>query len=198
MAAACPAPRPPMPGVSTSTSPCVRIALGTAISTRSTPRSLPGFPASVTHVARSSIVDLLGDLLAVDAPSHHGGGLVGVADERDRGGREVVVDRARVAPSSPFTSELFPCLNSPTTHTTVAGRRRRAPAALARSARSVRPSCCRTPTSCGTAASMPVGGAGAVWCGGLWRGGHGRLRITGRRTCCWSTYRSRRPTGSGW
>ena len=42
--------------------------------------------------------------------------------------------------TSAFTRLLLPCLNSPTTHTTVLGRRSRAAAAAVRWARSVRPS----------------------------------------------------------
>src|SRR5690606_4200774 len=65
-------------------------------------------------------------------------------------------------PRSPFTSELLPCLNSPTTHTTVAGRLRRALAAVARFTRSSRPSDRRTVTSPTTAAPTPLVGAAAA------------------------------------
>ena len=49
VAAAWPAPRPPIPGVSTTTSPCLSSGLGTLISTRSTLRSFRGLPTSLTH-----------------------------------------------------------------------------------------------------------------------------------------------------
>ena len=89
-------------------------------------------------------------------------GCLAVAHERDGRRGEVVVDRAHGWPRSPLTSELLPCLNSPTTHTIVAGRCRRAAAAVTRPARSGRSSWFRSRTSSTEPWRTASAGDGAV------------------------------------
>ncbi len=146
VAAACPAPSPPIPGVSTITRPCLSNGLGTTMSTRSTRLWLPGLPASLTQSPTCSIgiVSVVGGSPAAPDSALRRTTAPGCSPHRT----SVIADVARSSstgqtdcPSRALISELLPCLNSPTTHTTVTGRRSRAAATDARSARSARPIC---------------------------------------------------------
>ena len=136
-----------MPGVSTSTRPCCSSALGTTISTRSTRLWLPGLPISLTQSPTCSIgiVSVVGGSPAFPDSAPRRTTATGCSPQRT----SVIADVARSSStgqmdcaSRALIKELLPCLNSPTTHTTVAGRRTRAAATDARSARSARPICC--------------------------------------------------------
>ncbi len=145
VAAAWPPPRPPMPGVSTSITPSASRRLGTEMSTRSTPLWLPSLPCSVTQ----------SPTVSTDTSSAEGAPCSSRRRTTAWGvspcWTKVMTEVARSSSTGQtslrimaLTNELFPCLNSPTTHTMVAALPARAAAALMRSARSVRP--CR-PTS---------------------------------------------------
>ena len=95
VAAAWPAPSPPMPGVSTSTRPFASSGLGHGdVDPLDRPWRCSGFPASVTQSGIEAGSIVLDDGLVALVVGAPGRPVLAVAEQGDRRGGEIVVDRA--------------------------------------------------------------------------------------------------------
>ena len=133
-------PRPPTPGVSTNDNPSRSNRRGRPISTASSPRSLPGLPSSDAYTGSDeksmASTSSVPPSVRRTTPAH------GSSAWRMRVGTDVATSSSTghtAAFRMALTSELLPCLNSPTTITRTAGSTSRSLVRFSRRARSSRP-----------------------------------------------------------
>ena len=123
VAAPCADPRPPTPGVSTSTRPPASRVRGMPTSAWRRPDRLPGFPASDTYAASSPSGTSVRSGVPLPSPTRTSA-TDGVSACRTMVTTDVATSSSTGhtgADTREFTSWLLPCLNSPTTSTRTAG-----------------------------------------------------------------------------